>query len=65
MSDQLYKINLNDDFGETLEVSDASRWQLEMTGDLEVVVILHSDKAPTDVFNVGCFGRSIRICHPH
>ena len=50
MSDQLSKLNLNDDFGETLEVSDASRWQLEMTGDLEVVVILHSDKAPTDVF---------------
>ncbi len=50
MSDELSKLNLKDDFEEAQGVPDASRWKLEMPGDLEVVATMHSAKAPNEFF---------------
>src|SRR5437016_4724197 len=50
MSDELSKLNLKDDFEEASDVPDARRWQLEMTGDLEVAATIHSAKAPSELF---------------
>jgi hypothetical protein len=51
MSDELSQLNLKDDFEEVSSVSDASRWSLEMSGDLEVLATMHSVKAPSELFH--------------
>lgn len=50
MSDELSKLNLKDDFEEVLSVFDSGQWKLEMLGDLEVLAIMHSVKAPSELF---------------
>jgi hypothetical protein len=50
MSDELSKLNLKEDFEEATGVSDASRWTLEMPGDLEVLATMSPTSAPTEQF---------------
>jgi len=50
MSDELSKLNLRDDFDEITGVSGASRWTLEMPGDLEVLAMMSPASAPTERF---------------
>lgn len=50
MSDELSRLNLRDDFGEAGDVSEASRWILEMPSDLEVLVTLAPAHEPNEKF---------------
>jgi hypothetical protein len=50
MSDELSKLNLRDDFAEAASVSDATRWELEMPGDLEVLATFSPATAPNERF---------------
>lgn len=50
MSDELSKLNFRDDFEELKDVSDASRWRLEMPGDLEVLANMSPASAPDERF---------------
>jgi hypothetical protein len=50
MSDELSKLNLKGDFDEATGVSDATRWTLEMPGDLEVFVTMSPASAATERF---------------
>lgn len=50
MSDELSKLNLKDDFEDATGVSDATRWTLEMPGDLEVLVTMSPASAPKEQF---------------
>jgi hypothetical protein len=50
MSDELSKLNLRDDFEEVAGVSEASRWTLEMPGDLEVLATMSPATAPSERF---------------
>ncbi|MBZ5658803.1 MAG: hypothetical protein LAO08_00200 [Acidobacteriia bacterium] len=50
MSDELSKLNLKDDFEEAMSVSDATRWALEMPGDLEVLATMSPASAPNERF---------------
>ena len=50
MSDELSKLNLQDDFEEATGVSDASRWTLEMPEDLEVFATMSPASAPEERF---------------
>jgi hypothetical protein len=50
MSDELSKLNLQDDFEEATGVSDASRWTLEMPAGLEVLATMSSASAPAERF---------------
>ena len=50
MTDELSKLNLQDDFQEATGVSDASRWTLEMPRDLEVLVTMSPASAPNEKF---------------
>jgi hypothetical protein len=52
MSDEFSKLNLRDDFEEASSTADASRWQLQMLGDLEVVATMYPASAPTELFQV-------------
>jgi hypothetical protein len=50
MSDELSKLNLQDDFEEATGVSDAPTWTLEMPGDLEVLATMSPASAPNERF---------------
>jgi hypothetical protein len=50
MSDELSTLNLKDDFEEASSTNDASRWVLNMPGDLEVTAIMRPEKFPTEQF---------------
>ena len=50
MSDELSRLNLNDDFEETKSVPDAARWELEMPGDIEVLATMSPASAPNERF---------------
>lgn len=50
MSDELSRLNLKDDFEEAKSVPDATRWALEMPGDLEVLATMSPAKAPNERF---------------
>lgn len=50
MSDELSRLNLRDDFREAGDVSDASRWTLEMPSDMEVLVTLAPAREPNEKF---------------
>ena len=50
MSDELSRLNLRDDFGEAVEVSEASRWILEMPSAMEVFVSLAPAREPNEKF---------------
>lgn len=50
MSDELSRLNLQDDFEEATGVSDASRWTLEMPGDFEMLATMSPASAPNERF---------------
>jgi hypothetical protein len=50
MSDELSTLNLKDDFEEASSTIDASRWVLNMPGDLEVTAIMCPGKFLTEQF---------------
>jgi len=50
VSDELSRLNLRDDFGEAGNVPEASRWILEITSDLEVLVTLTPAREPNESF---------------
>jgi hypothetical protein len=50
MSDELSKLNLKDDFEEAMNVSDATRWTLEIPGDLEVLAAMSPASEPNERF---------------
>jgi hypothetical protein len=50
MSDDLSKLNINDDFAESTGVSDAARWRLEMPGDLEILATMSPVSGTTEQF---------------
>lgn len=50
MSDELSKLNLQDDFEEATGVSNARRWTLEMPGDLEVLATMSPASEPSERF---------------
>jgi hypothetical protein len=50
MSDELSKLNLKDDFEEAMSASGATRWALEMPGDLEVLATMSPSSAPNERF---------------
>lgn len=50
MSDELSKLNLQDDFAEAGQVPEASRWKLEIREELEILVTMSSAKAPGEAF---------------
>ncbi len=50
MSDEFSKLNLQDDFAEATGVSEASRWTLEMPGDLVVLATMSPASTPTERF---------------
>ena len=50
MTDELSKLNLQDDFAEAGQVPDAFRWRLEIREELEILVTMSSAKAPGEEF---------------
>jgi hypothetical protein len=50
MSDELSNLNMKDDFEEATGVSEATRWTLEMPGDLEVLATMSPASAPNERF---------------
>ena len=50
MNDELSKLNLKDDFGEASGVPDATRWKLEMPGDLEVLATMSPASATSEQY---------------
>jgi hypothetical protein len=50
MSDNFSTLALREDFQEAITAPDASRWTLQMPGDLEVFALMVSKSAPTDQF---------------
>lgn len=52
MSDELSKLNFEDDFQEILGLSDIDRWKLEKANDLEVLVTMYPVIKPEERFKV-------------
>jgi hypothetical protein len=71
MSDDFSKLNLKDDFEEASSTTDASRWELKMPGDLEVVATMMPAAAPTERFQARLLWNqypdeppSLKFCDP-
>lgn len=50
MSQEFSELNFSDDLQEVLALPDASRWKIEKTGGLEILVMLYSVTTPKELF---------------